>query len=155
MAVTGRYNDAKNDLLHAIWDQLTLINGKSVDLTKRTSRAGFSTVTEDLLYEVLQELTEFQGNYNARILGWVLAQSFRVVVADRDSYGAITTASIVWPDGKTGVFTTLVVSSNFLGAIDSYQVTYVNGLNTKTYTQPSVTRDSTGAITAQPSIIIS
>jgi hypothetical protein len=61
MAVTGRYNDAKNDLLHAIWDQLTLINGKSVDLTKRTSRAGFSTVTEDLLFEVLQELTEFQG----------------------------------------------------------------------------------------------
>lgn len=89
------------------------------------------------------------------ILGWVYAQSFRVVSASRDSNSAITTASIVWPDGKTGALTTLIASTVFPGAIDSYSVTYVNGGTTTTYTQPAVTRSASGAVTAQPSIVIS
>lgn len=72
----------------------------------------------------------------------------------RDSNGAITTAAVVWPDGTAGTFTTLVASTAFPGAVDSYAITYGSPA-TKTATQPTVTRDSTtGAATARPAIII-
>lgn len=51
------YADAKNDLLHGIWNQLSLINGKPVSsLATRTARSGFSNSTEDILFQIHQEL---------------------------------------------------------------------------------------------------
>lgn len=86
---------------------------------------------------------------------WAYTQSFRLVSATRDSNGAITTASIIWPDGATGTFTTDTASTAFPGAIDAWHATHVLGGATKTITQPAVTRDSNGAVTAQPAITIS
>lgn len=87
------------------------------------------------------------------LMGWALSQSFQVVSATRDVNETITTASIVWPDGATGVFTSTALSTAFPGAIDAWTATYI-GSTTKTITQPAVTRDSNGAVTAQPSITI-
>lgn len=84
---------------------------------------------------------------------WAFTQAFQVVTATRDSNGAIVTASIVWPDGVSGVFTTDVASTAFPGAIDAWHATHV-GTTTKTITQPTVTRDSNGAVVAQPAITI-
>ena len=84
---------------------------------------------------------------------WAYNQTFQLVSADRDANSAITTASIVWPDGITGTFTTDVASTAFPGAIDAWHATYV-GSPTKTITQPVVTRDANGAVTAQPAITI-
>lgn len=93
---------------------------------------------------------------NVGLLAWTYAQAFRLVSATRDANGAITTASVVWPDGSTGTFTTDTASTSFPGAIDAYHVTYVNGATgTKTLTQVAVTRDSTtGAVTAQPALVV-
>lgn len=86
---------------------------------------------------------------------WALAQSYRVVSASRDANEAITTASIVWPDGSTGTFTTDTASTLFPGAIDAYHVTYVPSVGaSKTVTQAAVTRDLAGAVTAQPALTI-
>lgn len=85
---------------------------------------------------------------------WAYAQTFRLVSANRDANGAITTATIKWPDGASGVFTTDVASTAFPGAIDAWHATYL-GTTTKTVTQPAVTRDANGAVTAQPAITIS
>ena len=53
------YADAKNDLLHGIWDRLSLLNGKSASsLEKRTSRANQGTSTEDLLFQIASELDQ-------------------------------------------------------------------------------------------------
>jgi hypothetical protein len=90
---------------------------------------------------------------NTALMAWALSQSFRVVSATRDANEAITSASIVWPDGVLGTFTADVLSAEFPGAIDAWHATY-NGSTAKTVTQPAVTRNSSGAVTAQPPITI-
>ena len=52
------------------------------------------------------------------------------------------------------VFTSTELSTEFPGAIDAYTVTYEKGDISYTLTQPTVTRNASGAVTAQPDIII-
>lgn len=73
----------------------------------------------------------------------------------RNSDGAATTASLVWPDGDLGVFTATVFNATFPGAVDAYTVTKIHNAVTTTYTQPTVTRDSTGAVINRPAITVS
>lgn len=70
----------------------------------------------------------------------------------RDSNGAATSAPVVWPDGVTGVYTG-TPSADFPGAVDSYTITYL-GTPTRTYTQPTVTRNASGAVTSRPAITV-
>ena len=65
--------------------------------------------------------------------------------------GAPTSAAVEWPDETTGVFTG-TPSATFPGSLDSYTITYGT---TRTYTQPTVTRDANGDITNQPAIVLS
>lgn len=92
---------------------------------------------------------------NSTLLGWGYVQSFRLVSSTRNTDGVLLTANIVWPDGATGVFTTDTVNTTFVGAIDAWHATYIKNGVTKTMTQPTVTRDAGGAVTAQPSIVVS
>lgn len=71
----------------------------------------------------------------------------------RDSNGAATSAPVVWPDGTVGTYTADTVSSAFPGAVDAYHITYGSPA-TKTYTQPAVTRDASGAVTARPAVTV-
>lgn len=64
----------------------------------------------------------------------------------RDENGAALSSAVKFPDGVTGVYTALVVSADFPGAVDSYSVTYGD----QTYTQPTVTRDVSGVVTNRP-----
>lgn len=89
------------------------------------------------------------------LLQWSYASSYQLVSVTRDTNGAIVSASIVWPDGGTGTFTTDTASIIFLGAIDAWHATYVNGSTTHTVHQSLVTRDANGAVIAQPAITIS
>jgi hypothetical protein len=89
------------------------------------------------------------------LVEWTLAEAYALTSITRDVNEAITTASVVWPDSSTGVFTTDTASTAFPGAIDAYHVTYIPGSGTtKTITQPLLTRDSSGAVTAQPVLTI-
>jgi hypothetical protein len=72
----------------------------------------------------------------------------------RSSTGAATSFSVSWPDGAVGTYSG-TESTSFPGVIDSYSVTHVLGGTTTTYTQPAVTRDSTGAVTNVPTIVVS
>lgn len=72
----------------------------------------------------------------------------------RSANGAATAFGVVWPDGATGQFTG-TESVSFPGAIDSYTVTHVLNGTTKTYTQPALSRDANGAVTARPGITVS
>lgn len=73
----------------------------------------------------------------------------------RDANDAATAASLAWPDGATGAYTATTVSTAFPGAVDAYTVTHVKSGTTKTYTQPAVTRNSNGAITVRPALVVS
>ena len=70
-----------------------------------------------------------------------------------DPGGAPISASVVWPDGVTGVYSG-TGSTAFDGAVDAYTVTRT-GTPVKTFTQPSVTRDSRGNVTNRPAMTIS
>lgn len=70
----------------------------------------------------------------------------------RDANGAATTAAVTWPDGTTGIYTADTVSTLFPGAVDAYHITYGTS---RTYTQPAVTRDSSGAVITLPAIVVS
>lgn len=67
----------------------------------------------------------------------------------RNSSGIVTTAEVVWPDSDTGTYTSLTYDTA-TGAINSYQITK----GTATYTQPAMTRDSSGAVTNRPAIVV-
>lgn len=84
-----------------------------------------------------------------------LARTPEVLIVGAITYtnGAPTSAAVAWPDGTAGVFTG-TPSQAFPGSLDSYTITYGDPV-TRTYTQPTVTRDTAGNITNQPAITVS
>ncbi|MEZ2388221.1 hypothetical protein AB6813_01510 [bacterium RCC_150] len=72
----------------------------------------------------------------------------------RDTNGAATSAPVVWPDGTVGTYTADTLSTAFPGSVDGYHITYGSPA-THTYTQPTITRDSTGAASNIPQIVVS
>ena len=74
----------------------------------------------------------------------------------RDANGAVTSAAVIWPDGTAGTYTADTVSISFPGAVDAYHITYDRPGAARTYTQKTVTRDSTsGVVTNRPAIEVS
>lgn len=87
---------------------------------------------------------------------WALAGAYSLSSVTRDSNDAIVTAAVAWPNGQSGVFTTITASTAFPGAIDAYSITYTFGNGgVKTVTQPLITRDSAGAVAVQPALVLS
>lgn len=99
--------------------------------------------TQDLLSDVVT-LAAAAKNPDLLVTGTVT----------RDSNQAVTSANVVWPDGTPGTFTALVLSTAFPGAVDSYRITYGSPVQ-KTFTQPTITRNTAGAATAVPQIVVS
>jgi hypothetical protein len=75
-------------------------------------------------------------------------------IVTRDGNGAMTAAPVLWPNGVPGVYTATALSSAFPGAVDAYTVTYGSSPVIRTYTQPAVTRDGTGAVTTRPAVTV-
>lgn len=88
---------------------------------------------------------------NALLRGWANSTAFTLTSATRDSDGVITTATVSWPDGSAGTFTTVTKNATFL-TIDAYTVTHTS--SGRTVTQASVTRNASGYVTAQPALSI-
>ena len=87
-----------------------------------------------------------------QLVEWALVQNFTLLSATRNTSEVITTASVLWPDGATGTFTPTTINATF-NTIDAFTITYVwtnAGGGTHTITQTAVTRDASGAVTAQP-----
>lgn len=69
-----------------------------------------------------------------------------------DGSNLITSAAVVWPDGSPGVLT--ITSRDANGAVLSYNITYGSPVS-KTFSQPAITRNSAGAATNVPAIVVS
>lgn len=90
------------------------------------------------------------------LMTWALAGAYSLSSVTRDSNDAIVTAAVTWPNGQSGVFTTITASTTFPGAIDAYSITYTFGNGgVKTVTQPLISRDSNGAVAVQPALVLS
>lgn len=134
---------------------LELIVGKIVV----DRNGGASGTNEDLTLTVTPTsiTATFTSGVPRSVLFSSLAKSLEEIIEGtitRDTNEAVTTAQVVWPDGTTGVFTATSLSTLFPGAVDAYTVTYL-GATTVTYTQPLMTRDSSGAVTVRPAITVS
>ena len=70
----------------------------------------------------------------------------------RDANEVVTSAAVIWPDGTPGTYTTDSIDASY--AVNSYHITYGSPA-TKTYTQPTITRDASGAATNVPQIAVS
>lgn len=98
------------------------------------------------------KLKMFDGVRIADLLAeWADGQNYELTAITRDSDGVITTATVKWPDGSAGTFTTTTKNTTW-GAIDAYTITHTDsGL---TITQSAVTRNANGEVTAKPAITI-
>lgn len=68
-----------------------------------------------------------------------------------DGSDLITSAAVIWPDGKPGTLT--ITSRDANGAVLAYNITYGSPV-TRTYTQPTITRNANGAATNVPAIVV-
>ncbi len=64
---------------------------------------------------------------------------------------ALTSANVIWPDGSAGVYTSLAIDTTH-GKVTSFKVTHVD--SGRTLTQPAMTLDANGNITAVPDISV-
>jgi hypothetical protein len=131
-------------------------------VTTPTANFGWPKPTYDE-YADLEVLNEIFDGIDATLHAWrpgsatwlkANVNNVAYTSITRDANGAVTSATVVWPDGVDGVYTADNVSSAFPGAVDAFHVTYV-GTPTRTVTQAAVTRDSTGAVMAQPELVVS
>lgn len=68
-----------------------------------------------------------------------------------DGNDLVTSAAVVWPDGSPGTLTITSRDSN--NAVLAYNITYGSPV-TRTYTQPTITRNAGGAATTVPAIVV-
>jgi len=85
------------------------------------------------------------------LFAWVESGAYELKEITRDSDGVITSATVKWPDGTSGVFTTTAKNATWL-AIDAYQVTHPE--SGKTVMQAAVTRDADGNVIIKPVLTI-
>lgn len=69
-----------------------------------------------------------------------------------DGSDQITSAAVEWPDGTPGTLT--ITARHATGAVTNYNITYGSPV-TKTFTQPTITRNANGAATNVPQIVVS
>jgi hypothetical protein len=63
----------------------------------------------------------------------------------------LTDAPVSWPDGDTGAYHATSFSVN---GVDAYTITKTNGTTTLTFTQPLMTRNASGQVTARPALTV-
>jgi hypothetical protein len=69
-----------------------------------------------------------------------------------DGTDLVTSAAVLWPDGSPGTLT--ITARHASAAVASYTITYGSPV-TKTFTQPTITRNANGAATNVPQIVVS
>lgn len=69
-----------------------------------------------------------------------------------DGSDQVTSSAVQWPDGSPGTLT--ITARHSTGAVTNYNITYGSPV-TKTFTQPTITRNANGTATNVPQIVVS
>ncbi|QFG09574.1 hypothetical protein HYQ00_gp30 [Arthrobacter phage TripleJ] len=100
--------------------------------------------------------SQLRGALNATYVGLVqAAKNPDLLIAGAvtlDGSDQVTSAVVQWPDGTPGTLT--ITARHATGAVTAYNITYGSPV-TKTFTQPTITRNSNGAATNVPQIVVS
>ena len=85
------------------------------------------------------------------LIQWTESEAYELTAITYDADGVPTTATVKWPDGSAGTFTTVTKNSTWL-AVDAFTITHTTA--SKTVTQAAVTRDANGQVTAKPALTV-
>ena len=86
-----------------------------------------------------------------RLKEWTESGAYEATSVTFDADQVVTTATVKWPDGSAGAFTTVTKNATWL-AVDAYTISHTDsGL---TVTQAAVTRDSDGNVTTKPALTV-
>ncbi|MCA1806751.1 MAG: hypothetical protein LC687_02645 [Actinobacteria bacterium] len=88
---------------------------------------------------------------DARLIEWTAGEDYETTGITRDSDGVVTTATVEWPDGSAGTFTTVTKNDIWL-CVDAYTVSHTDSGDT--VTQSAVTRNSAGEVTTKPALTV-
>lgn len=88
---------------------------------------------------------------NVNLRAWTQSAAYQLTSATYDSDNVLSSATVTWPDGSGGTFTRTVKNSTYL-TVDAFTITHTT--SGKTVTQSTVTRNSNGSITAQPTLSV-
>lgn len=89
--------------------------------------------------------------YDAKLVEWTSGENFEVLTATFDGDGVLDAATLKWPDGSAGAFTT-VTKNNTHHLVDAYTVSHT--VTGRVVTQALVTRNTAGQITAKPALTV-
>ena len=109
------------------------------------------TTTSKTLVGAINELAGGAPVSAARLAEWTEAEAYELIATTFDADNVITTATVKWPDGSAGTFTTTTKDATWL-AINAYSITHT--VSSKTVTQAAVTRDASGNISTKPALTV-
>ena len=100
-----------------------------------------------------QAITGGSAVTDAQLKDWTEAGAYEATAVTYDATytNTITSATIKWPDGSSGVFTATTINGAY-ESVDAYTVTHAS--SNKTVTQAAVTRNSAGNITGKPALTV-
>lgn len=104
----------------------------------------------DLIDSAVNVLDDASAS-DAQLIEWTEGEGYEIIAATFDSDNVITTATVKWPDGSAGTFTTVTKDATWL-AINAYTITHTT--SSKTVTQTAVTRDGSGNVTVKPALTV-
>lgn len=119
---------------------------------------GSNTVPTDTAIKnvVTDPASQTAGALNATYVGLIqAAKNPDLLIAGAvtlDGSDQVTSAAVQWPDGTPGTLT--ITARHATGAVTNYNITYGSPV-TKTFTQPTITRNANGAATNVPQIVVS
>ncbi|OGO26420.1 MAG: hypothetical protein A2136_05440 [Chloroflexi bacterium RBG_16_54_11] len=119
-----------------------------------TGAAANASIVNSPLGQLDQAITDLHGGAAVEddtLKEWTEGEDYELTAINRDSDGVITTATVKWPDGSGGTFTTTSKNSTWL-AIDAYTISHT--VSGKTVTQAAVTRNSSGDVTVKPALTV-
>lgn len=122
--------------------------------TNFTDLATTDAITAANLNDRFDELDAYIGGSTADdqlLKEWAEGGDYEATSITRDSDGVATTATVKWPDGSAGTFTTTTKNSTWF-CVDAYTITHSD--SSKTVTQSTVTRNSAGEVTTKPALTV-
>ena len=86
-----------------------------------------------------------------QLAGWTESGAYEATAITFDADQVVTTATVAWPDGSAGTFTTVTKNTTW-SAVDAYTISHTDsGL---TVVQDAVTRDADGNVTTKPALTV-
>lgn len=104
-----------------------------------------------LVYDTTQNETSMTTS--KLLSAWTSGKYYHITTAVYNVDGVITSGTVVWPDGNTGLYTSDTINATF-NCVDEYTLTWFDGSTTYTINQPLVTRDAYGNATTIPELVI-